>query len=362
MAARRRTAVRTALVAVLGLVLTAALPAAAQGRAEHGQPRLTLMTRNLYLGSSLAPALLARTPQDFLTAVATVYGTAQASSFPARAEAVADEIAATRPDLIGLQEVSQWLTTGPGTPPSQDFLVLLRRALRDRGLRYAVAAVSHNADIGPVPLVTPCGSTVVGACTVTLTDRDVILADRRTRGLRWFHPRSGRYTAQQTFTPPVPGAPAVSFDRGWASIDGTYRGARFHLAATHLETEDFPAVQQAQAREFLAGPAFGRGADLAVGDMNSAADGSTTASYRLLTRRFTDAWAKVGRGPGLTCCQSPTLTNPASELASRIDLVLSHGTARAVRARLVGSRPFQGTPPLWASDHAGVVATLLLGR
>ena len=114
----------------------------------------------------------------------------------------------------------------------------------------------------------------------------------------------------------------MSFNRGWASIDGSLGAHRFHYASTHLETEDFPDVQEAQAAEFLAGPSHGPGADLATGDFNSAADGSTTTSYAQLTSQFKDAW-RVNRGdPGLSCCQNETLSNPVSQLGSRIDLVL----------------------------------------
>ena len=49
---------------------------------------------------------------------------------------------------------------------------------------YEVAAISTNAVIGPVPLVSPCGGPSV-ACSITFTDSDVILVNRDTRGLRW---------------------------------------------------------------------------------------------------------------------------------------------------------------------------------
>ncbi len=48
-----------------------------------------------------------------------------------------------------------------------------------------MAAVSVNAVIGPVPLVSPCASTTVGACLLTFTDRDVILVNQDTRRLHW---------------------------------------------------------------------------------------------------------------------------------------------------------------------------------
>lgn len=356
----RRTGIRCGIVGLVALVAASVTAPAAQAHPYRHHPELTVMTRNLYLGSDLTSAVTAPDTPTFLTAVAQIYGTAQFTDFPARAAAVADEIATDQPDLVGLQEVTQWLTSGPGVPPSQDYLTILQAALTARDLHYEVAATSDNANIGPVPLVRPCGSTKVGDCLVTLKDRDVLLVNADTPGLRWGHPEHGNYATQQTFTPPVPGAGPVSFNRGWVSIDGKYRGKRFHLASTHLETEKAPAVQLAQAAEFLAGPARGRGTDIAVGDFNSAADGSTTATYALLTSRFRDAWRVNAGDPGLTCCQDPTLTNVASHLDKRIDLVLTRRGAKPVEAHVVGATPFQPTPPLWASDHAGVVATLRL--
>ena len=353
---RRRAMAISAATLAAATMLTAAAPAQA-----HANPTVRVMTRNLYLGASLTPALTATDTPSFLGAVAKIYGTAQFTDFPTRAEALADEIKATRPQLIGLQEVSVWETSGPGVPATLDFLTTLQSALVARGLNYRVAATSANANIGPVPLVSPCGSTVVGACLVTLKDRDVILADAGDRRLRWWGAKSGNYTAQQTFTPPVPGSSPVSFDRGWASIEGSYAGERFRMVNTHLETEDFAAVQEAQAAEFLAGPARSRGAVIATGDFNSAADGSTTRSYALLTASFRDAWNPATLGTGLSCCQNETLTNGTSQAATRIDLVLGRHGVRPVTSRLVGGVPFRTTAaPLWASDHAGVVATLRL--
>ena len=357
---------RGAMVGVVSVVTLAtaglAPPAAEAHPHHHRGPELTVMTRNLYLGAPLTAAVTAPDAPTFLAAVATAYGTAQFTNFPARAQAIAEEIATDEPDVIGLQEVTRWVTSGPGVPLSQDFLVILQTALADRGLHYEVAVTSDNADIGPVPLVKPCDSPTVGACLVTLKDRDVLLVSSKTRGLRWSNPRHGNYVAQQRFTPPVAGATPVSFNRGWVSINARYRGKRIHIASTHLETAGTPEVrkvQEAQAAEFLAGPARGRGTDIALGDFNSAADGSTTATYAALTQRFRDAW-RINRNPGKTCCQAPTLTNPTSQLDVRIDLILSRRGARPIEAHRVGTRPFQAAPPLWPSDHAGVVATFRL--
>jgi endonuclease/exonuclease/phosphatase family metal-dependent hydrolase len=344
------------------------------GHGHHGEDRrdLTVMTQNLYLGSSLGLALGAKTPEEFVAAVARIYATVQYTNFPQRAEAIADEIQEKEPDLIGLQEVTKWTTVGVNPPPGYDFLAILQGDLEARGLHYSVGSIAHNANIGPAPLVSETCPVVSGqfTCSVQLEDRDVILVNDDTPELTWSNPQSGRYTAQQVIESP---AGSLSFDRGWASIDAKLKHQPFRFVDTHLETEESPLVQQEQAAEFLAGPAKG-GTIVATGDFNSASDGSTTTSYAQLTApgKFRDAWDEEQLGPGSSCCQESNtpplapgaLNNPVSTLRTRIDLILSRGAARSSggEAELLGDTPFQATPPFWPSDHAGVIATLHLAH
>jgi endonuclease/exonuclease/phosphatase family metal-dependent hydrolase len=365
-----------AIVSALALALLS-LPVAAFANGEkHGPPPrdLKVMTQNLYLGSSLAPALEAKTPEAFVEAVARIYATVQYTDFPARAEAIASEVQAKRPDLVGLQEVTKWTTGGLNPPPGYDFLAILQSDLEARGLHYSVAAVAHNANIGPAPLALPEQGCVqpgpVITCSVTLEDRDAILVNDETPGLSWSNPQSGHYAAQEVIESPVG---PLSFDRGWASIDARLGGQPFRFVDTHLETEEAPAVQEAQAAEFLAGPGKG-GTVVATGDFNSASNGSTTGTYAQLTApgRFRDTWDESQLGSGNSCCQESNtpplapgaLNNPVSTLQTRIDLILSRGAARSDgdEAELIGDTPFQATPPFWPSDHAGVVGTLHLSH
>jgi endonuclease/exonuclease/phosphatase family metal-dependent hydrolase len=314
------------------------------------------MTQNLYLGSSLDPALQATTGAEFLGAVAFIYGTALFTDFPARSGAIADTIATEQPDIIGLQEVSLWTSAGPGAPPTLDFLQILQLQLAARSLNYQVAAVSNNARIGSLPQLAVCD--IAFACDVTLSDRDVILVNADNPDLVVTDTASGRYVSQLTVTTP---AGDVSFDRGWAYIDGEFEGKKFRFLNTHLEVAPAGPIQEAQGQEFLFGPANTGGAVIAVGDFNSAADGSTTSTYGDLTADFfKDAWDLNAANSGFTCCQNATLTNVSSDLASRIDLVTTMGAARSLAADLIGNVPFfQGfTPPFWPSDHAGVVAEI----
>jgi endonuclease/exonuclease/phosphatase family metal-dependent hydrolase len=359
------------LLAAVAVALLAVLPTSAAQAQPRGGGDLVVMTQNLYLGSSLVPALQATTPDQLAAAVAQIYATVEYTDFPTRAEAIADEIQAHEPDLIGLQEVSVWSVSGDASIPSYDFLEILGDELAARDLHYTVASVSQNATIGPAPLAFPQCLTPEPpyvTCTVQLDDRDVILVNDDTPGLTWRNARSGRYAAQEVFDSP---AGPISFDRGWASIDARLNGQPFRFVDTHLETEDFPEVQEAQAAEFLTGPARG-GTVIAVGDFNSAADGSTTTSYAQLTApgRFRDVWDEGELGSGYTCCQQSNtpplapgaLNNPVSTLSSRIDLVLGRGAARSPgdQAWVVGDTQFQAQPPFWPSDHAGVVARFRL--
>ena len=353
-ASKARLAVLTAVA--LALLFSVAGPVTAKEK-----PELTVMTQNLYLGADLTPVLSAPNPGAFLVAVAGLYAVVQASDFPTRAAAIAAEIDRNDVDIVGLQEVAKYTTSGPGAPPSLDFLAILLEKLADRGLSFSVAAVGSNANVGPIPLIS-CSEVIVGACLISYEDRDAILVNNRTRHLDVTSAQSGRYVAQQSVAGPVV---AISFDRGWVSIDGRLDGENFRFATSHLEIEAYPAIQEAQALEFLAGPANAPGAVIAVGDFNSAADGSTTASYELLTGLLDDSWVdnshdrgKRRKNTGLTCCQAADLANAASALSIRIDLVLTGGGVDVEDVDVVGDTPFQGIAPRWASDHAGLVARI----
>ena len=94
----------------LTIVVAGALSGLLAGSAVAKDKRqVDVMTQNLYLGSSLQPALEATSGAAFVGAVAQIYGTMLFTNFPARAQAIAAQIDADRPDVIGLQEVSKWI-------------------------------------------------------------------------------------------------------------------------------------------------------------------------------------------------------------------------------------------------------------
>jgi endonuclease/exonuclease/phosphatase family metal-dependent hydrolase len=334
----------------------------------HGNDdrEITVMTRNVYVGADFGPVLAAPSLPAAFAAAGVVWGQVQASNFPERAEALADEIAEELPTLIGLQEVS-WFRSGavfnpaPAAINELDFLDLLRDELAERGLSYAVVAESVVFD-EELPII----EGGIPTKDLRLTDRDVILArtDLPASQLKLSNIQVGHFAARLQL--PL-GPEVISFDRGWMSVDAKVRGKSVRFVNTHLEPEfPAPAIQVLQGQELLAGPANTSLPVIMVGDFNSRADGSGTATYgSLIAAGFDDAWSQTRPGdPGYTCCQDALLLNPVSQADQRIDLVLYRGDVRAASTDIVGENPADRTPSgLWPSDHAGVAATLeLLNR
>ena len=109
--------------------------------AEDG---VTVMTRNMYFGADLTPAIAATTVPALILAATHIFAVVNASDVPSRVDGMAAEIAKARPDLVGLQEVAIWRAVYPPTfsPTGFDFLELLLDALAARGEHYVVVATT----------------------------------------------------------------------------------------------------------------------------------------------------------------------------------------------------------------------------
>jgi endonuclease/exonuclease/phosphatase family metal-dependent hydrolase len=353
----------------------ATAPAINRDLVEHsnagGNKFLTVMSRNIYFGVSLEPVMSAPAPQLIPIRVAQVWGQLQQTNFPERAKALADEIAASDPELIGLQEVGLWRTQFPGdahtatgvpaTEIAYDFLQNLLDELEARGEHYVVAAVVENIDAELFMFTGAPGASLTR--DIRLTDRDVILARHN---LQISNAQAAQYETRAVL--PIGGAngPRIVIPRGWTSVDAKFHGETFRFFNTHLEVESFPftAAQIAQGQEAIALLSASPLPVIAVGDYNSAADGSTTPTYgSLLASGLTDVWPTVNPGsPGMTGGMSNDLLGPVSLFRMRIDLVLFRGPMTAESAFLVGNQETDRTPSgLMPSDHAGVVATIRLG-
>jgi hypothetical protein len=339
-----------AVLAASTLACTLAGAAAAeQPHPFKGERVATVMTRNLYVGFDVSGAL---TAPDLIVFATQAWLAVQMTDPPARAAAWAEEIAAARPDLVGLQEAALFRTDfpadGPATPAETvvyDFVGLLVAELRARGLEYAPVARFEGMDIEAPTLL---------GIDVRVTNYDVVLAraDLKVADLKLSNPQSAGYATAL-------GPPLIPFalPRGWASVDAKIRGKEFRFVTTHLEAFAEP-FRMAQAAELLATVGATELPLVVVGDVNSPPGGPT---YELLRASgLQDVWSQLHPAdPGLTCCREPTLTadDPHHE---RIDVVLHRGGLTGLSAELVDTRTASGL--LWASDHAGVLAGLRVPR
>lgn len=394
---RPRTYLAMLTIALLAAPLASA-PAQAAKAERPGKP-LTVMSRNIYLGAdinrpvtaALTAQALGGTPQDILVALANATHETRAivdqTNFPVRAELLAREFKENRPDLVGLQEVALW-RSGPlelgsvgvpnATTVDYDFLDILLKALRKKGLHYKAVQIGDRADVeSPSFTGSPFDATMsADAKDIRLTMRDVILK-RKKNDIKVLDRGSALYTHNLSVT--VAGA-TMSFDRGYNWVDVRHGSKRFRFINTHLEAFRSD-LAYAQAAELLAdAPAAGR-ANVFVCDCNSDPLNSSVKThltppdtvphngpYNLITGPggFTDQWlewapAEDGWTSGLS-----ELVNDATAAGfdHRIDMVFARkaggGALRVDRGRVTGTHLSDRDPAtgLWPSDHGGVVLRL----
>jgi endonuclease/exonuclease/phosphatase family metal-dependent hydrolase len=319
----------------------------------QGTGALTIMTRNIYVGTDV-DAIIAG--GDINLALQTLIAT----NFPERAQAFADEIALSNPDVIGLQEVSELFVSTPALPADMDvdYLDILMSVLSANGLDYVVVGEILNTDASiDVP---------EAAFHAELRDYDVMLARK---DVAVSHVETANYIARLI----VPGFEII---RGYVAADVVVHGRSYRIVNTHLEPfipgypgDQLQVQQAAELLDILSGNSM---PTIMMGDMNTMdSAGPIGDTYRMLSSDFVDVWTKKSghvNDPGETCCEASDLLNSPSTLNRRFDLILfrsdlpNHGNdgLGSVFARVVGNQESDRTIPsgLWPSDHAGVVATI----
>ena len=357
-------------------VLAAFVAAFAAAAPAAQAQEITVMTRNLFLGADLNPAINAPGIGEAINGAGTVWNELQATKFPERAVPLAAEIKASRADLVGLQEVALWHVQQPsdgGAPPISpvpgatpattvafDFLALLQAQL---GSSYKVVVVQEefeaelpvNADGNLATGAGPLAS--LGAdLDARLTMRDVILV-RRGSKVKLGKTRKGHFKTR--FEPNVGGL-EIPVDRGWVSVEARLGTRKFRFVNTHLEAFGDTKIREAQAKELLAGPLKAKTQVILVGDLNSGIARHNQPEKPGDDLAFKALKGFKDNGARQSCC-FPSLTDPAAKLDHTVDHVLTKPGLKTVRARVTGNDPAARTPSgLWPSDHGGVISRLRL--
>ena len=316
---------------------------------------LTVMTYNVYMGSSTVAVLSVENLLEVPTEVANVYNNFMASDFPGRAQVIAKSIKAHQPHLIGLQEMSLIRRQIPGdriagglVPAEEvvmDFRSVLINALQAEGLNYRIAAKVENVDV-EMPMFTDAG-----IVDVRLTDYDVILArsDVETSA-----PMNANFTNAMRID--MLGLEVI---RGYTSVAATVDGITYRFVNTHLEAFS-ETVRVAQTRELINSLREETLPIVLLGDFNTPApDGM--AYQLLIDAEYVDTWQMDALGN--TCCQHSDIRNAESSHQERIDLIFvcnAESDVAVLMTQTLGDTPADRLASgLWPSDHAGVVAQLL---
>jgi len=400
----RKPAILLSAIALLALAIPAGADAKKKGK--KGGPKVTTMTRNVYLGADLSPAIGATSLQEAVNGAGEIYNELVSTNFPARAVPLAQEIKDSKADLVGLQEVALWRTQTPsdlGAPPSgvgapatdvkYDFLGLLQQELKNVGAKYELVGVQEEFE-SELPANTD-GNEATGPLgaelDARLTMRDVILA-RKGSKVKTGKVAMEHYTNR--FEADVAGI-TIPADRGWLSVEaklepcpgpGCVEGGnsasasakkkgkggafKFRFVNTHLEAFGDPTIREAQAKELLAGPLDTNKQVILVGDLNSGIErhngfiqpGDPLAFQALDTAGFKDNGAvKLNKPYPQTCCYSD-MFDETQVFDHTVDHVLTRPGLKTKKAFVTGNDPSQRPSDLWPSDHGGKVSTLQLKK
>ncbi|MGC1164839.1 MAG: endonuclease/exonuclease/phosphatase family protein [Solirubrobacterales bacterium] len=373
---------------ILALLLPAAAGAKQANHSDNGKGKVvTTMTRNLYLGADLTPAIVAKSLDEFVVANGQILREVTANDFPTRAKGLAHEILAVKPDLVGLQEVALWRTGPPSLAPvlsgvptattvRYDYLQLLLDQLNKGPDRYEVVVVQNEFDLeapGDENGVAGDGPAAQGLPNAEingrLTMRDVILA--RTNG--GVHTANSRSANFKTLLPIDILGVKLPIKRGWTATDAKVRGSGwFRFVNTHLEAFDpaalVPSIRSLQAAELVApgGPATGSLPVVLVGDLNSDDDTVAPGDQQAYRTLLNAGFVERSTADPLSCCLNSSLLavgagGSVADFDHQVDHIMTNDPQR-IRLESSGVTGLLPVNGFWSSDHAGVFSALRFGR
>ena len=370
--------------------------------AHAADSQVTVMTRNLYLGSDVGVAM--DLIPNLSAAAQFMWDQVKKTDFNKRAPKLAAEVIAKKPDVIGLQEATIWFCKKNLFSKRTEVFNFTKQfldATKAQGTEYVLAqkegktALNTGYSIAAVPFVTmvsdpetfqPLFGQDKAACGFEIADALAIRADLASKVLK-----VGNTEYEQTYTI-VPTIMTIYRGYTWADIQIGNTPVRF--VTTHLESLwDKNKVPNAaiQVQQLINDLKETKMPVVVMGDFNSdprdprmpenpnpgeqpvASDAcpagtSKCNAYLLMSEAgFVDAGPDPMLPENYTWGMNALLTGPdpvrlkvAKQLGNnagytdRLDYVFMKNGVTASSVALVGATP----PNNLNTDHAGVVATL----
>jgi endonuclease/exonuclease/phosphatase family metal-dependent hydrolase len=320
-----------------------------------GASRVVVLNQNVYPGANVdavIAALANSDPADDLPALFVALEELRVNDAGARAGGIVDQIARFRPDVVGLNEITEidldLNPVGVDVAVHQKMLDLIMAEIATRGLPYAVGATVKDIEAQPFPFV-------------SYVDYDAVLVN--TERVQVTAPISHTFAVNLGQV-----APGIVLKRGWAGVEAEVDGRALTILTAHPESGDpWADLRAVQATE-LAGSVGSERPVIMLGDYN---DVPGSPLYQVLAGAgFTDLWEALRPGArGYTAMDGYDLSSQHLPLVKRIDYVWTRGFDHVTRpvlgtVKLVGDQPadrVQGPDgPIYISDHAGLLATILL--
>lgn len=262
------------------VALAAPTPALGPVTVDDPAGSVKVMARNLYLGAN-TDVILELLP-DMPAASQVMWDQVAATDFDQRVTLLAEEAAAAKPDVIGLQEATIWsCRPKPWNAPVPvfDFTEQFLGATAEAGVPYEVAerggitAQNPGYGIPPIPFLTtindpdtfqPLFGSDTADCGFVIGDALLVRGDIANDVLAV---GTGEYEERYPVAPVV-----FEIDRGYTWADIAIAGTTVRVVTTHLESswkgvDGVPSAEQ--ARQLVADLSTTTVPTIVMGDFNS---------------------------------------------------------------------------------------------
>ena len=380
--------------------------------------RITVMSRNLYLGADVGVAL--ELIPNFPKAAQFMWDQVKKTNFAARAPKLAREAAQDRPEIIGVQEATIWYCKKDLFSDKVEvfnFLDQFIAATKETGVGYSLAtangveAFNPGYSIAAIPYVTkvrdpeifnPIFGQDTAACGFTIGDALLVRDDVKNSIIQV---GNTEYDATYSIVPTI-----MTIYRGYTWADFKVQDSLVRLITTHLESiwdENKIPNSALQAQQLVADLKDAKMPIIIMGDFNAdyrdprptaepnpglqpvasetcpTPGGAKCNAYSTMVeagfenaspdaknpRYFTWGAGALLNGPDRLRVQSAKEFGNQYGFTDRLDYIFTKNVYTTVSSKIIGNVWPDGSS-VWdcgnekcfASDHAGVVATIELPR